>query len=331
MDNFRPPLILRNANVQSVLASVGPRRYAAMRRASLSGLYACTKSVVIQTPGGVRLAGLYSGNGKSVRGLVTLIHGWEGSAASSYMISAAAALFAEGFSVFRLNLRDHGGSHALNPEIFHSARIAEVVEAVGEVGATYGNGSHFLAGFSLGGNFSLRVAGLSREAGLNLKRVAAVCPVINARNAMAKLNTALPFYKHYFLRKWKNSLRLKEKCFPGLLTDEMLNSPDLDTLTDRMLETYTSFKNSDEYYANYSITGERLAGLGTDCHILMSADDPVIPVVDFEGISSLPRVKVEIAPWGGHCGFLMNLKFESYADKKLVEIFTGTAEKVGRA
>ena len=35
----------------------------------------------------------------------------------------------QGFDVFRLNLRDHGTSHHLNPELFHSNRISEVVGA----------------------------------------------------------------------------------------------------------------------------------------------------------------------------------------------------------
>ena len=34
------------------------------------------------------------------------------------------------YDVARLNLRDHGDSHHLNDEIFHSCRIAEVVGAV---------------------------------------------------------------------------------------------------------------------------------------------------------------------------------------------------------
>ena len=40
-----------------------------------------------------------------------------------------------GYDVVRLNLRDHGDSHHLNPEIFHSCRIAEVVGAVHEPAA----------------------------------------------------------------------------------------------------------------------------------------------------------------------------------------------------
>ena len=59
-----------------------------------------------------------------------LLHGWEGSSDSLYLLSLAQPLFEAGYDVARLNLRDHGDSHHLNEEIFHSCRIAEVVGAV---------------------------------------------------------------------------------------------------------------------------------------------------------------------------------------------------------
>ena len=59
-----------------------------------------------------------------------LLHGWEGSADSTYLLSLAQSLFAAGFEVVRLNLRDHGATHHLNRELFHSCRLPEVVGAV---------------------------------------------------------------------------------------------------------------------------------------------------------------------------------------------------------
>ena len=87
-----------------------------------------------------------------------LIHGWEGSAEAMYVMSTAQRLMEQGFDVFRLNPRDHGPSHHLNPELFHSNRIGEVVGAVGALAERYRPEALMLAGFSLGGNFCLRVA-----------------------------------------------------------------------------------------------------------------------------------------------------------------------------
>ena len=102
------------------------------------------------------------------RALAVLLHGWEGSASSLYVLSLGQYLLDRGFDVVRLNLRDHGDSHHLNPEIFHSCRIAEVVGAVQRLQALHPGQALHLAGFSLGGNFCLRVAARAAAAGLDL-------------------------------------------------------------------------------------------------------------------------------------------------------------------
>ena len=61
---------------------------------------------------------------------MVLLHGWEGSADSLYVLSLAQLLFEQRFEVVRLNLRDHGDTHHLNRELFHSCRLPEVVGAV---------------------------------------------------------------------------------------------------------------------------------------------------------------------------------------------------------
>ncbi len=46
------------------------------------------------------------------------------------MLSLAQSLFNAGFDIVRLNLRDHGETHHLNRDIFHSCLLPEVVGAV---------------------------------------------------------------------------------------------------------------------------------------------------------------------------------------------------------
>ena len=89
---------------------------------------------------------------------VVLLHGWEGSAESLYVLSLAQQLYRRGFEVVRLNLRDHGETHHLNRELFHSCRLPEVVGAVRSAAAALPRPALQLVGFSLGGNFMLRVA-----------------------------------------------------------------------------------------------------------------------------------------------------------------------------
>ncbi len=158
MESFKPPWPLTNGHVQTCLASVGPRRIATRFRAASLCLHS---EELLLTGGGGCLQGFYTPHPNPV-GLASLIHGWEGSARSSYLLGAALALYQSGFSVFRLNLRDHGDTHSLNEEPFNAARLEEVTEALKTVTLRFPHPRHVLVGFSLGGNFALRVARVMR-------------------------------------------------------------------------------------------------------------------------------------------------------------------------
>ena len=129
---FHPPRLLRNPHVQSVLSSLAVRRPLVLTRARSA--LASSRSLILECGDGVRLQGFYSACGETATAsgnsaLAVLIHGWEGSANSLYVLSAAAYLHARGVEVFRLNLRDHGDTHHLNEDIFHSCRIAVARDA----------------------------------------------------------------------------------------------------------------------------------------------------------------------------------------------------------
>ena len=49
--------------------------------------------------------------------------------------------------------------------------------------------------------------------------------------------------------------------------------------------------------------------------ILMAQDDPVIPFASFEHWQLPAQARLEIARWGGHCGFLENLRGDGFAER----------------
>lgn len=213
--DYAPPRWLRNAHVQSVLGSSPLRRRNAERRLAAAG--ARTERHLLETADGVRLLGLHSAvPGTTPRGLVLLLHGWEGSAESNYMRLTAARLLGRGFEVFRLNFRDHGDTHHLNEGLFHSNRLEEVVQAAQQVAARFPLRPLSVAGYSLGGNFALRLALRASEIGLPLAHAAAVCPVLDPARTMEQMEVGLPMYLWYFERKWRGSLARKRELFPGV-------------------------------------------------------------------------------------------------------------------
>ncbi|HEY5852025.1 MAG TPA: alpha/beta fold hydrolase [Lysobacter sp.] len=323
--DYRPPRWLRNAHVQSALgSSVLRRRYG---ERSLAEVGAVSTEHLIDT-GDARLHGLHSAMpNRESRGLVLLLHGWEGSVDSSYMRLTAVQLLKAGFEVFRLNFRDHGNTHHLNEGLFHSNRIDEIVRAALEVARRFPGQSMAVAGYSLGGNFALRLALRAPAAGLQLVHVASVCPVLDPARTMEQMEQGLPVYLWYFERKWRGSLARKRELFPQIhgFDDQVLGLR-MRPLTQWMVERHTDFGTLERYFDGYSIAGDRLSALQVPASILMAQDDPVIPVDGFHALTLPGSARLEIAPWGGHCGFLESASLDGFAERWIAQRMLDAAQ-----
>lgn len=314
---FAPSGLIANAHVQSILTSSPWRKRGVQKRSRAYRENAQRR--VITTPQGVNLLGYSSRPEKPNGALVILLHGWEGSVDSNYLLETALALDAAGFDTFRLNFRDHGDSHHLNPGLFHSCRLEEVLQAVGQVATAHEGGPVFLAGFSLGGNFALRVARNAPAAGYALDRVIAVSPVIRPKNVLAALANGFPIYEQYFVRKWRRSLTRKQRLYPERYNlAAWFRHRNLADQTSHLVADYTEFPNLDAYLEGYSIAGDYLAGLEIPSLVITAADDPIIPISDFEALARPDALELEIWPHGGHCGFLANWRLESWIEQRIV-------------
>ena len=322
--DFVPPRGLRSPHVQSLLSSSPVRRRVVHGRSA--ALRAVEQPWVLDGGKGVRLQGYYSAQvntGDHVngpRGLVVLLHGWEGSVNSNYVLSNGARLYAAGFDVFRLNFRDHGDTHHLNPGIFHSCRLDEVLCALADLQSRFGSRPWCLAGYSLGGNFALRVALNAAGGGLKLSQVVSVCPVIDPARSMLAMEQGIRFYERYFERKWSRSLGIKKKCFPELYGDAGWDGiRGVRARTHYLATRYAGFADADSYFDGYSIAGERLADLNIPALVLTSVDDPVVPVADYYRLPANPQLEILVTNYGGHCGFLKNWKLESLAEDLILQ------------
>lgn len=329
--DFNPPRLLRNPHVQSVLASSGMRRLLSLRRGA--EIESRAEEHILDCGEGIRLQGFHTAQRAlpEACGLVVLLHGWEGSARSNYVLGTGARLLREGFDVFRLNFRDHGRTHHLNREIFHSCRIDEVVNAVREVASRFPARVLSIAGFSLGGNFALRVALRAPAAGIPLAYALAVCPVISPESGLFGLENGPRFYQRYFLHKWTRSLREKQALFPEteLFSREELDD-DLRGLTRSLVLRHTSFGSLENYLSGYSIEGDALSALRIPATILTSADDPVIPIEDFRKLKLPPNVELDIAAHGGHCAFISDFSLTSFTEDYIAERMLAHAKPAAR-
>lgn len=315
---FLPAIGLRNTHTQSLINSSGYRR--AMVARSSSKMLGVEQEWLLDGGDGVRLSGHYSPQPQADKGLVVLFHGWEGSSHSNYVVGVGGRLYEQGFDVFRLNFRDHGASHHLNPGIFHSCLLPEVVHALQDLQQRTGAENWALSGYSLGGNFALRVAMQAAAAGLSLGQVVSVCPVVSPANVLKAMEDGLSVYERYFVFKWSKSLRQKQALFPDAYNyEEWFKLGGLRQRTDYFATRYYEFESLDDYFEGYSIAGDQLTGIAVPTTILTSADDPVVPVSDFERLPENKYIELLVADYGGHCAFLKNWKMESWADDLIVK------------
>ncbi|QWT19446.1 alpha/beta fold hydrolase [Bacillus sp. NP157] len=325
--DFIPPWPLRSGHIQTMLSSSGVRRQLLPRRARK--VQENAREVLIDVGHGDRLSGRYTAQetGRESRGLAILFHGWEGSVDSTYVLQTGSRLLEDGWDVFRLNFRDHGDSHGLNEALFHSCRIDEVVVALGEVCRMFPAKAVGVAGFSLGGNFALRAAMMATREAVPLDYVLAVCPIIDPAEGLFSLESDAPWiYQAYFMRKWRRSLRQKQMAFPQQTYFELdeLNQ-NMRDLTRSLVLRHTDFDSLEGYLDGYSVAGSRLKGLHIPATIITSRDDPVIPIAAFDQLDLPPNVELDIANYGGHCGFIRDFGMTSFTDDYIAARFDAIA------
>jgi predicted alpha/beta-fold hydrolase len=321
--SFRPQRWLRGRHLQTILSSLPPRRSRVERRAA--PILAASAEFLLDCGDGVTLQAFHasptSGGREPGKRLAVLLHGWEGSADSSYVLSVAQTLFAQDFEVVRLNLRDHGATHHLNRELFHSCRLPEVVGAVRALAQRFPGMPLVLAGFSLGGNFMLRVAAHREARDLPVERVLAISPVLDPASTLTALERGLPLYHSYFVRKWSRSLAKKQQAWPDHYDfDDLLRTRSLREMTRQLVLQHTEFPSMDDYLAGYAITGDRLTTLAAPATIFTSLDDPIIDATDLAKLARAPHLDVVTTMHGGHCGFLETLGATNWIDTQVVNL-----------
>ena len=281
------------------------------------------QEMILDAGEGVRLQGFYSPqmNGES-KGLVIMLSGWEGSSKSTYMLCTGRYLYRNGYSIFRLNFRDHGESHHLNEGLFYGTLLDEVFESVRQAAGLANGLPAFLVGFSMGGNFALRIARkCSTDRIENLKHVAAISPGLNPTTSTDAIDNHWIF-KIYFLRKWCRSLKKKEVLFPRTYNfSELWPLHECKEMTDWMVENYSDFKNTEEYFQEYTLTDGALKDIAVPTTMITSEDDPLVDVEDFRRLELNDLTELIIHSYGGHNCFILRFPFLSWYEQKLVDIF----------
>jgi predicted alpha/beta-fold hydrolase len=253
-------------------------------------------------------------------------HGLEGSAASAYMLSTAAKAFARGFNVMRMNVRNCGGTEHLTPTLYHGGLTTDLRVVIEELIVNDGLSRIVIAGFSLGGNMVLKLAGEYGDSPpREIKAIGAVSPSIDLSAGRDFLNLRRNLvYQKNFLLYLKRRLRRKEKLYPGSYDVAGLNRVrSIEQFDDRFIAPAFGFEGVDDYYRKAS-SRPYVGRIRIPTVIIHAKDDPFIPFAPLTdpSIEANPFVLVIATEKGGHVAFVSaNLDDEDrfWAENRLVD------------
>jgi uncharacterized protein len=271
---------------------------------------------------------------------LVLVHGLEGSSESGYMRGLAEQAFVAGLNVLRMNQRTCGGTEELTPTLYGSGLSADYRAMLFELIQRDRLPALFFAGYSMGGNLVLSMAGrLGAEAPPELRGVCGVCPTIELAacvDAIGRPGNAL--YERNFVRKLKARMRRKARLFPAFAKatagrpgefalDGLARVRTLREFDGAVTAPHFGYRDADDYYFQASAC-RVIEQIAVPALIITAQDDPVVPF----GIFGAPEVRgnahiTVLAPeHGGHCAFISRTAgWERFwAEARVVE-FCGAA------
>jgi predicted alpha/beta-fold hydrolase len=317
---FIPHRLLRDGHLMTIAASFWRRAYPRLP-ASAPRLF--------QTEPGTQVRGdcNFRENSREHPTLV-LLHGLEGSSESDYMRGTAEKAWVAGFNVVRLNQRNCGGTERLTESLYHSGLSGDIRAVVLELIERDHLPELFAAGFSMGGNLVLKMAGEFADAApRELRGLVAVAPSFDLAKCAAAIELPKNFlYERHFVTRLKRRMRHKAELFPERyakgLNGELAQVGSVREFDDRITARFCGFRDAADYYAQSSAM-RVIGAIRKPTLIVTAEDDPVVPFAMFanEALRRNPNISLVATRRGGHCAFISQEGGEErfWAEARIVE------------
>lgn len=232
---------------------------------------------------------------------VVLVHGLCGSHRSTYLVRLAGKLVRRGARAVRLNLRGNGSGEGLARRPYHAGCSDDVRAALEVLRAETPRSPLTLAGFSLGGNIALKLAGeLGRDGDALLAGVVGVCPAVDLLAGWRRIERQ-PLYHRHFVRLLLREMRRRHAASgePCPTFSPWVSLFDFD---DRYTAPRWGHAGAEAYYEAASAR-DLLPRIAVPCRVLLAEDDPIIDSSCWEHRMP-PGAELIRSPRGGHLGFV---------------------------
>ena len=257
------------------------------------------------------------------RGEIFMVHGLEGSGEAGYIRSLSVAALRAGFAAHRFHMRTCGGTEHLCRTLYHAGLTSDLLAVLREFRKD-GRAPAFLAGYSLGGNVVLKLAGEMGESARDYVQgictVSAPLDLAACSRRMAERDNRV--YEARFVRAMRKRLcatgRYQMGEFEGLRS--------VLELDDRFTAPSFGFGNAANYYRTQSAVGY-LAGLRVPALLIQAKDDTFVPFAIYESaaVRSNPWIQLMATDHGGHLGFIGRGPNRLWSDEAIMEWIAGAA------
>ena len=241
-----------------------------------------------------------------VRPLLILSHGFEGDSHRPYIKGMVKAFGQAGIDCLAWNFRSCGGEPNLTARFYHSGATDDL-DAVVKHAVEAGYRTIFLAGFSLGGNLTLKYLGEERMRPREIARALCFSVPMDLEACSRHLDRPANFlYQSRFLDSLRIKIREKGNRYPDIIEASLLaGARSVYAFDDIFTGPLHGFRGAADYYrqcsAKYYIDSIDVRTL-----IVNAANDPMVPVssLPLHEVGSLSNVDFWLVSRGGHCGFL---------------------------
>ncbi len=239
---------------------------------------------------------------------ILLLHGLEGSSLAHYIGGMSDKAWAAGWNVVRLNQRNCGNTEHLSRGLYHSGLTHDPLFVIRELIRSEGLPRIAVAGYSLGGNLTLKLAGEVSDGSLpELKAVCAVSPTMDLSACVKALErTANIAYEFNFVRHLKARMRRKAAAHPDAFPlDRLARIWTVRQFDEAYTAPHHGFRDATDYYHRASAM-RVVEKIHVPALILTAEDDPFVPTDAFHAdvVRRNPAITVVVTKHGGHCAFV---------------------------
>jgi uncharacterized protein len=238
------------------------------------------------------------------RRLLIISHGLEGNSERAYVKGLARASYAQGFDVLAWNFRGCSGEINRQLRFYHSGATEDLECVVQHVLRKSEYNEISLAGFSLGGNLTLKYLG-ERVPDESIKKSVVFSVPLDLHSSCLKISMPSNWvYSNRFLKSLKLKILMKRQLYPELDIRDIHRIKTLKAFDDAYTAPLHGFKDAVDYYTRNSSL-HFVKNITTPTLIINARNDPFLTDACFpvDDVRNHPMVSLEVTRRGGHVGF----------------------------